>query len=171
MTRKYEFSWELIGDIKLGRPNLGPLVRVEVYRLLKFTLRDTIEKNFGPEKTDEIFYGAGKTAGAVFYDQFFSGVKDFNELADSIQNVFRELKIGVFRFEESDMEEGTFMMSVGEDADCSGLPELDYETCVYDEGFIAAILEKFTGKPATAKEIDCWTTGGRTCRFLAKVDV
>ena len=170
MSRKYELSWELIGDIQLGRPNLGALIRVEVYRLLKFALRDTLEKNLGSEKTDEIFYDAGKTAGGIFYNQFFSAVTDFNDFADQIQNVFRELKIGVFRFEQSNFEEGTFMMSVGEDADCSGLPELDYETCVYDEGFIAALLDKFTGKPATAKEIDCWTTGGRTCRFLAKVE-
>ena len=35
-------------------------------------------------------------------------------------------------------------------------------------GFIAALLEKFTGKAFLVKEIDCWCTGERTCRFTAE---
>ena len=42
-----------------------------------------------------------------------------------------------------------------------GLGKLDLE------GFIAALLESFTGKKFTVKEIDCWCTGDRTCRFEA----
>jgi hypothetical protein len=34
--RKYQFSWDLLGDIQLGRPNLGANVRLEVYRLMQF---------------------------------------------------------------------------------------------------------------------------------------
>jgi hypothetical protein len=46
----------------------------------------------------------------------------------------------------------------------------DEVVCTYDEGFIAGILECYTGKPFNVKEIDCWASGGRTCRFqvLAK---
>jgi len=36
--RKYEFTWELLGDIGLGRPHLGPNTRLEVYRLMQFLL-------------------------------------------------------------------------------------------------------------------------------------
>jgi hypothetical protein len=35
--RKYAFSWDLIGDITMGRPNLGNQTRLEVYRLMQFT--------------------------------------------------------------------------------------------------------------------------------------
>ena len=59
-------------------------------------------------------------------------------------------------------------ITISEDLDCSGLPELDYEVCKYDEGFIAALLESFTGKSFQVKEIDCWCTGDRTCRFCRK---
>jgi predicted hydrocarbon binding protein len=59
-------------------------------------------------------------------------------------------------------------MTVSEDLDCSGLPELGYGVCVYDEGFISGILESFTGRPFDVKEIDCWCTNERTCRFEAK---
>jgi hypothetical protein len=30
--RKYRFSWELLGDLEAGRPNLGPFTRIEVAR-------------------------------------------------------------------------------------------------------------------------------------------
>lgn len=32
--RRYRFSWDLLGDLALGRPNLGPYTRLEVYRLM-----------------------------------------------------------------------------------------------------------------------------------------
>ena len=30
-VRKYQFSWDLIGDLVSGRPNLGPFARLEMY--------------------------------------------------------------------------------------------------------------------------------------------
>ena len=65
------------------------------------------------------------------------------------------------------MEKGELVLTISEDLDCSGLPELDYEICTYDEGFIASLLEGFSGTAFNVKEIDCWCTGDRTCRFTA----
>jgi hypothetical protein len=73
------------------------------------------------------------------------------------------------RVEKADLEQGVFVLTVSEDLDCSGLPELDYEICVYDEGFIAGVMESFTGESFKVKEIDCWCTGDRTCRFTAEI--
>jgi predicted hydrocarbon binding protein len=77
--------------------------------------------------------------------------------------------IGILRVEKADIEKGSLILTVSEDLDCSGLPELDYEVCVFDEGFISGILESFTGKHFRVKEVDCWCTGDRTCRFSAEV--
>jgi hypothetical protein len=41
--RKYPFTWDLLGDLDNGRPNLGRSTRVEVYRLMQFCLRDVLE--------------------------------------------------------------------------------------------------------------------------------
>jgi uncharacterized protein len=166
--RKYQFSWDLLGDIALGRPNLGPSVRLEVYRLMQFTFRDVIEQHVGKEKTDKIFYESGKLAGTEFYKKIFSSITDFNEFVKSLQETLRELGIGILRVEEADMEKGLLTLAVSEDLDCSGLPELGYEICTYDEGFIAGLLESFTGCAFKVKEIDCWCTGDRTCRFTAE---
>jgi len=83
--------------------------------------------------------------------------------------VLREMGIGVLRVEKADAERGEFVVTVSEDLDCSGLPETGDAVCTFDEGFIAALLESYTGRPFKVKEVDCWCTGDRTCRFIAKV--
>lgn len=167
--RKYAFSWDLLGDIASGRPNLGPTTRVEIYRLMQFSFRDVLEQYYGAEQTDRIFYESGKLAGTEFYRQFCSGITELKEFVVQLQKYFSEMGVGIMRIEAADEENGSFVITVAEDLDCSGLPELDYEICVYDEGFIAGLMESFTGKKFHVKEIDCWCTGDRTCRFAAKV--
>ncbi len=51
-----KFEWSMLGDVKLGRPNLGESVTVDVYRLMQFTLRDEMIRSFGVEKTDDVFF-------------------------------------------------------------------------------------------------------------------
>lgn len=167
--RKYAFSWNLLGDIELGRPNLGPTTRVEVYRLMQFVFRDVLEAKYGTEVTDEIFYESGKLAGFHFYKNVFGHTTDFEEFVRKLQDALKAMGIGILRVEKADLLAGSFVLTVSEDLDCSGLPELDYEICVYDEGFIAALMESFTGKPFSVREVDCWCTGDRTCRFAAEM--
>jgi predicted hydrocarbon binding protein len=166
--RKYTFSWKLIGDIETGRVNLGSQTSVESYRLMQFTFRDIIEQYVGTEKTDEIFFKAGKLAGKEFYNNVLSPTKDLNDFIRQLQKALKDMKIGILRIEKADPENGEFILTVSEDLDCSGLPDLDFEVCVYDEGFITSLFECFTGVTFNVKEIDCWCTGERTCRFSAK---
>lgn len=165
--RKYQFSWDLLGDILQGRPNLGNQTRLEVYRLMQFAFRDVIEQHVGTEQTDQIFYQAGALAGKEFYANMLTPTQDLNDFVRQLQQVLKDLGIGILRIEKADMEKGELVLTVSEDLDCSGLPELDYEICTYDEGFIASLLESFSGTPFNVKEIDCWCTGDRTCRFTA----
>ena len=43
------FDWSMLGDVTEGRPNLGTLVSVEVYRLMQYTLRG--QPNYPPNPT------------------------------------------------------------------------------------------------------------------------
>lgn len=166
--RKYQFSWDLLGDLATGRPHLGNQTRLEVYRLLQFTFRDVIEQHLGSAGADQIFYEAGELAGREFYEHLLP-VKngDLNDFIRQLQQVLRDLGIGILRVEKADSQRGEFILTVSEDLDCSGLPDLGYQVCVYDEGFIASLLAGFTGTPFRVKEIDCWCSGDRTCRFAA----
>ncbi|MDF2569504.1 MAG: hypothetical protein K0R55_1108 [Sporomusa sp.] len=170
VERRYPFSWRLLGDIPLGRPNLGGNTRLEVYRLMQFALRDVLERQVGTEQTDRIFYEAGYFAGNEFYQHFIGEVKDFHEFIRQAQIALRDMGIGILRVEKADLEQSKFILTVGEDLECSGMPELNYEVCVYDEGFIAALMERFSGNKFKVKEVDCWCTGERICRFSAELE-
>ncbi len=59
---------------------------------------------------------------------------------------------------------------VGEEKDFSGLPVTGDQVCNYDEGFLSGVLKEYTGKDYLVKEVDCWASGVRVCRFEANVD-
>ncbi|QOX80570.1 4-vinyl reductase [Trichlorobacter lovleyi] len=163
----HPFSWELLGDLAVGRPSLGPQVRVEAYRLMQFTLREVLERHYGTTVTDSLLYESGYLAGKHFYDQLVGPVADLHLFSKRLGQALRDLGIGILAIEEADLIDGRFVVTVSEDLDCSGLPVLDNSICTYDEGFISALLESYSGRPFVVREVDCWANGARTCRFVA----
>jgi len=159
------FDWNNLGDIEKGRPNLGPQTSVAVYRLMQFTLRDVLIRRLGPETAAEVFYEAGCVAGAHFCQNLLDKTLDHDAFLSSLSRVLSELRIGILRIEEADMNTLSLVVAVHEDLDCSGLPNSDEEVCTYDEGFLAGIFEAYTGAKVRVKEVDCWANGGRVCRF------
>ena len=166
--RCYKFSWDFVGDVELGRPNMKNLARIEVYRLFQYCLRDVLENRYGTEESDHILYEAGYLAGKHLCERFVGNHDSFNRYLEKVQTVLEELKIGILRMESSDQEKSFFTLTVAEDLDCSGLPDIDHAVCTYDEGFIAGVFNFHTSQDFGVKEIDCWCTGDRTCRFEVK---
>lgn len=165
-NRKYAFSWDTIGgNIVSARPGLGSTTKVEVYRLFQFTLRDVLEEKYGTEVADTLFFEAGVKAGKGFFERYCKDAASPSDLFRTVQDQFRELGIGIVRFEKADTNDMVFQLTVDEDLDCSGLPDTSDHICVYDEGFIKGILDAYTGLNFEVKEIDCWCSGARTCRF------
>ncbi|HOX04360.1 MAG TPA: 4-vinyl reductase [Candidatus Paceibacterota bacterium] len=160
-----QFEWSMLGDLKAGRPNLGPMTHVAVYRLMQFTLRDVLIREIGVEKADRAFFEAGKEAGHQYYQNVLTQKQDLNEFFADIQRTMKELNIGIFRVESTNPERGSFVITVEEDLDCSGIPVCSEQICTYDEGFIAGLLLAYSGKDYQVKEVDCWGSGARVCRF------
>ena len=166
---EYQFQWKDLGNIEEGRPNLGPSTLVSVYRLMQYTLRDVLITRYGVQTANELFVEAGKLAGAQFSKNMLDLGADFEAFVAQLQERMRTLNIGILRIEKADMSKMDFVLTVSEDLDCSGLPIVGETVCDYDEGFISGILTAYTGKDFEVKEIDCWATGERTCRFTAKL--
>ena len=162
------FDWSMIGDIPEGRPNLGSTMDVSVYRLMQFTLRDVLIKQFDTETAEGIFYGAGQHAGKIFCQELINKENNFNDFVAELQDKLKELKIGILRVEQADIDAMNFTLTVAEDLDCSGIPVCDEQICTYDEGFINGLLLEYTGKDFDVKEVDCWCSGDRVCRFDVK---
>jgi uncharacterized protein len=164
------FSWKDLGDIDLGRPNLGREVPVAVYRLAQYTMREAIERRFGDEMARALLRDSGWIAGRAFCNNVLDVSLDFGAFITALQDILKTWKIGVLRVEKANLDEMTFTLTVSEDLDCSGLPVTGTTVCDYDEGFIAGILLAYTGQAFTATEVDCWATGDRTCRFEVRRD-
>ncbi len=152
-----------------SRGNLGADVPVLVYRMLEYSLKDALIDRFGKEVQIELFRKAGRTAGEYFARHFLDLSLPLNQFVGELQAKMQEQRIGVLRVEDVDEASGKIMLTVSEDADCSGLPVLGETGCNYDEGFISGILSLYSGKEYEAVEIDCWATGDRVCRFRAAV--
>jgi predicted hydrocarbon binding protein len=165
----HEFNWENLGDIKAGREDLGEDMPVLVYRLMQFTMLDVLTKDFGAEKANEYFRRCGFLAGTEFAKNVLDLSGDLNTFASHLAKTLADLKIGILRMEAVDPDTGNLVLTVGQDLDCSGLPVTNETVCNYDEGFIAGILNTYTGKEYEVREIDCWATGDRVCRFNASV--
>ncbi|MCL1980721.1 MAG: 4-vinyl reductase [Proteobacteria bacterium] len=164
------FSWERLGNIKEGRGDLGEEMPVLVYRLMQFTMLDVLAKAHGGEQANEYFRQAGFLAGMEFTKNTLDLKAEFSVFLADLQHALRTLKIGILRMETFDADTGKIVLTVGQDLDCSGLPITNESVCSYDEGFIAGILEAYTGKKYQVREVDCWANGDRVCRFNAVVE-
>ncbi|MEG0777065.1 MAG: V4R domain-containing protein [Raoultibacter sp.] len=164
-----DFSWDKLGNIQEGRCELGEDMPVLVYRLLEYALNDVLHKELGEEGANVIWRRAGWLAGNEFAKNVLSLDADFNSFIAQLQKVLKDLRIGILRVEAFDTESGDFTLTVGEDLDCSGLPPTGELVCNYDEGFLAGVLEAYTGKRYHVREVDCWASGDRVCRFAGNV--
>jgi predicted hydrocarbon binding protein len=158
------FQWSMIGNVAEGRPNLGLQTDVRVYRLMQFTLRDVLITELGVEKTNELFFLAGKLAGTEYFRNVVPAGLDFSAYVSALQEGLKGLGIGILRVEKADIPGLQFTLTVEEDLDCSGLPFCAEEICAYDEGFISGLLGAYTGQDFAVREIDCWCSGARVCR-------
>lgn len=151
------------------RGNLGNELPVLVYRLLEYSLKDELIQRYGKDTQIDIFRKAGRKAGEYFAEHMLNLDLPLDTFISELQKKLEELKIGVLRIEDVNEESGKIILTVSEDADCSGLPVLGEAVCNYDEGFISGILSVYSGKSYSAIEIDCWATGDRVCRFCAEI--
>ena len=171
MTDKKPISFEeYLQYDESSRSNLGEELPVIVYRLLEYSLKDELIRRYGKEEQVDVFRKAGRKAGEFFAKKLLNLDQPLDQFVSELQKKMQDMKIGVLRIEEVDEESGRIILTVSEDADCSGLPVLGETVCNYDEGFISGILSLYSGREYTAIEVDCWATGDRVCRFRADIE-
>ena len=117
------------------RGNLGDELPVMVYRMLEYSLKDELKNRFGKEVQIEVFRSAGRKAREYFAKNMLDLDVPLDQFVNELQKKMQELKIGVLRIEDVNEETGKIILTVAEDADCSGLPVLGETVCNYDDSF------------------------------------
>ncbi len=159
------FSWDKLGNIKEGRGDLGEEVPVLVYRLMEYSMNHVLAAEYGTEQANELFRKAGYLAGSEFAKNVLDLTLGLDAFVARLQETLKAEKIGILRIEQMDEQDGTIILTVAQDLDCSGLPPTNEVVCNYDEGFLSGVLEAYTNKRYIVREIDCWASGDRVCRF------
>ncbi len=157
-----------IGDLHLGREEMGLEMPVAMYRLFEFSVREALIQMYGEGEMEKLLMFAGQISGANFTSKYLNLSLPYPEFIKNVRNILVDFKVGFLDIESFDKNTGEFIITVKEDLDCSGMPNISKPLCQYDAGFLAAILSEYTKKTYTAKEIDCWGTGANLCRFEAK---
>ena len=80
-----QFALHDLTDMREGRPNLGQLVPVGVYRLMQYTFRDVLEERHGLKATKQIFFAAGDLAGKEFCKHILNTSLDFDAFMAELQ--------------------------------------------------------------------------------------
>ena len=168
-TGHESFTWESLGDVRKGRGDLGESMPVLIYRLMQYTLLDVLTKAHGLDQANSYFRDAGFLAGTEFSKNILDLTVDFDTFVADLQKALEDLCIGILRVEAFESDTGQLVLTVEQDLDCSGLPITNENVCIYDEGFIAGILNAYTGRSYDVHEVDCWASGDRVCRFAADV--
>jgi uncharacterized protein len=163
------FCWENLGDLEIGRPSLGLMAPVLVYRLMQYSLKAVLAEKLGPAETRQIFIQAGRLAGEEYCRQLLDTQLDLDRFLVELSKKLAEWKIGLLEIEDIQRDVLEMTLTVSEDLDCSGLPKSDQTLCDYDEGFLAGILKAYTGSDFKVEEIACWALGDRICRFKVTV--
>jgi predicted hydrocarbon binding protein len=134
------FTWDNLGDIKEGRGDMGEEMPVLVYRLMQFTMLDILTKAYGKDQADDHFRNAGYLAGTEFAKNVLELKTDFNTFLANLQKTLQSLKVGILRMEAFNPDDGSIVLTVAQDLDCSGLPITNETVCYYYEAFISGIL-------------------------------
>ena len=104
MQTAYAFSWQDLGDLNAGRPNLGGEASVLVYRLMQCTFKEVLCQSLGGERTSELFVEAGTIAGREFCRNVLDCSLPFAEFVAELKAKLVDLKVGVLRIEQADQQ-------------------------------------------------------------------
>jgi len=160
------FGLDIIDSISTGRPNLGKKMEVATYRLLQYNLSAVLEERFGATQTRALFQETGRRAGMDYCRRFLDTTQSAESFISQLRQQMIQDGMCILQVEKCDFTTMHLVFTLAEDLDCSGLsPVAELTVCNYDEGFIAGILEQYTGRKFNVQEIDCWGSGQRVCRF------
>ena len=121
------------------------------------------EKNLSRTYTDDLcFRQAGFLAGIEYAKYSLDLTVNFTTFVINMQKVLHD-KVGCQRIAAFTPSTGDIILTVGQESEHAITNEY---VRIFDEGFIAGILQAYTGDKYNVREVGRWTDGDRVCRFI-----
>ena len=131
---------------KEGHDSCGEEMAVFAHRLMLYTMIDVFSREFDKEKANKLLRSAGVLAGIAFARSSLALDADFKTFLISLRSVIADIKVGTLRIDSFNPDTGNLVVTAEEDPGSSGWPIPHEKVHIYDEGFIAGILEAYTGE-------------------------
>ena len=148
-----------------ARPNLGATVPVALFRALRVNgMMHGLDAAIGDAST--LVYSAGRTVGTpIGKDIAGQANGDLGAFLGGVVETGKALGIGVISLVPGTLTESGLTLRVDECVTCAGSEPIGRKICHFEGGFIASVVEGFTGKPAIATETHCNANGDDACVF------
>ncbi len=154
-----------VDPVQGARPHLGATVPVALFRALRV---DGMMKGLDAAIGDAsaLVYRAGRTVGAPVGQQIAAQANgDLGAFLGGVVETSRALGIGVISLVPGTLTESGLTLRVDECVTCAGAAPIGTKICHFEGGFIASVVEGFTGQPAVATETHCNANGDDACVF------
>ncbi len=148
-----------------ARPNLGGTVPVALFRALRVDgMMKGLDAAIGDAST--LVYSAGRRVGAPIGKSVAGQANgDLGAFLGGVVNISRDLGIGVVSLVPDTLTDEAMTLRVDECVTCAGSEPIGKKICHFEGGFIAAVVEGFTGAPAIVTETHCNANGDDACIF------
>jgi len=151
--------------ISNARPTLGTGVPVALFRALRVDgMMKGLDAAIGDAST--LVYSAGRTVGGPVGKAIAAEANgDLNAFLGGVVQVSKDLGIGVVSLVPGSLAADGMTLRVDECVTCAGSENIGKKICHFEGGFIAAVVEGFTGKEAMTTETYCNANGDDACVF------
>ncbi len=155
---------ESISQIK--RPHLGKDIPILVFRAFRVFTGMYLEDVIGEKGAITLIQNAGRELGK----EVGKSLKD--EKLDSylgrVIDFVKDAKIGLLI--PVDVNQERIIVSLDECITCSGMPNIGKRICYFESGFVAGIVEVYTGKKVRAYETKCNAHGEDICEVHVELN-
>ncbi len=157
---------ETVSDpVTRARPQLGATVPVALFRALRVDgMMKGLDAAIGDAST--LVYNSGRLVGGPVGKALAAqAAGDLGKFLGGVVDTARALGIGVISLKDGTLTGDRMQLRVDECVTCSGAKPIGKKICHFEGGFVAAVVEGFTGRDAVATETHCNANGDDHCGF------
>jgi predicted hydrocarbon binding protein len=153
-----------------NRNDLGPLIPIRLFQVLRMVaLGSNVEDILGQGAPSLVYY-SGQNLGMALGQIVAATVdKDLESYVGKIEQVCRQLCIGLLVPDRVDLSAGVLELRVDQCVSCAGIHNVSAPICHFEAGMVGGIVKSFFKRNVKATETKCNALGDKTC--LIHVDL
>ncbi|PPD49791.1 MAG: 4-vinyl reductase [Methylobacter sp.] len=153
-----------------NRDELGPLIPIRLFQVLRMVaLGSNVEDILGQGAPSLVYHSGHNLGLALGHIVAATADKDLDTYVGKIEQLCRQLSIGLVVPDKVDLNAGVLELRVDECVSCAGIHNVNSPICHFEAGMVGGIVKTFFNRNVKATETKCNALGDKTC--LIRVDL